>query len=178
MSAYNFGKMTGILTGVVIGLVVLVVIFVICNKNRKLKTEYDERQQILRGNGYRFGFYAMTVWAGIQILLAAMDIELPLQPVTQAFSCIFVGVLADVLYCIFHDAYWGLNNNRKRYMIAFLIIAALNFAIAFGAYKSGNLIVDGKLGAVGTNLLCAILFLLTGVALIIQQIREKSPEKE
>ena len=75
MSAYNFGKMTGILTGVVIGLVVLAVIFVICNKNRKLKTEYDERQQILRGNGYRFGFYAMTVWAGIQILLAAMDIE-------------------------------------------------------------------------------------------------------
>ena len=178
MDAYSIGKMAGVLAGIAIGAVVVVIILAICNKNRKLKTEYDERQKIIRGNGYRFGFYAMTGWAVVNMLLSFAGIELPMEGAVIAFSYIFIGALADVLYCIFHDAYWGLNNNKRRYLISFLAIAVLNLFISFGAYRNGSLIVDGKLGATGTNLFVAVLFLLIGLAMIIQSFRDKTPAED
>ena len=111
MEAYSLGKLIGVITGFVIGLALVVIIAAICNKNRKMKTEYDERQQILRGKGFKLGFYAMVIWAALNIVLSVAGFAIPAKPEILAFSYIVVGVLADVVYCIFHDAYWGMNNN-------------------------------------------------------------------
>ncbi|MBP5385090.1 MAG: hypothetical protein J6Y57_08985 [Lachnospiraceae bacterium] len=178
MDAYSLGKMTGVTAGLLIGFLVVAVIAVICNKNRKLKTQYDERQQIARGKGFRFGFYSMIAWAVINEILAFGAIELPIEPAMMAFSYIFIGVATDVTYCIFHDAYWGLNNNKMRYLICFLFVAALNVFVVIRTLRSGELFVDGRLGTYGINAFCALLFVLIGIAIAIQMIREKSAGKE
>lgn len=173
MDAYSIGKTVGVLTGFVVGLVIVVIIAVICNKNRKVKTQYDERQQIIRGKGYHYAFYAIMIFAALNVVLSLAGLELPVVPEVLAFCYIFVGAATNIVYCIFQDAYWGLNNNKKRYLIVFLLIALLNIAIVVRSYLAGTLIEDGRLGTMGTNLLVAVLFLVTGLAILIQMIREK-----
>ncbi len=176
MEAYSLGKLIGVIIGFAIGLAIVVVIALICNKNRKMKTEYDERQLILRGRGFKMGFYAMVIWAAFNIALAVTGFEIPMEPEILAFSYIVVGVLTDVLFCIFHDAYWGMNNNKARYLILFALIGGLNLAVAIRAHLHGELVKDGRLGSLGINLFVAFLFVLIGCAVLIQMIREKSEQ--
>ena len=58
----NVFKSAGFVIGIVIGLIACVVLFKISNTNHKSKTEYDERQQVIRGKAYRYAFYVLAVY--------------------------------------------------------------------------------------------------------------------
>ena len=173
MSAFEIGRAVGAAIGMTIGVVLVLVIFMISNKNRKMKTEYDERQQIIRGKGYKYAFFGVTIYAVLCFFLGMMGLELPMEPAVEAFSYIFVGVVVNIVYCIIHDAYWGLNNNRKRYLIIMGAIVVLNTAVVIRTGMDGELVVYGMLSSVGINLLVTVMMLILFVTLGIHSIREK-----
>ena len=88
MSTYNIARFTGVLCGFAVGIVLVIIIAKICNRNRKMKTEYDERQNIVRGNGYKYGFYAMMIYAALLVVLGVAEIDLPAESCVTAFSII------------------------------------------------------------------------------------------
>lgn len=177
MDTVTTAKVIGVITGLIVGAIIVAIIAKIANKNHTFKTEYDERQKVLRGQGYRYGFYGMIILATFNILLGIAGVELPMEPAVVPFVYIVVGVLINCVYCILKDAYWGLNNNRIRYIIIFIATGIVNLIVPIRAAVCGELIVDGKLSLPGINLLCSAMLLLVGIVLVVKDIIDRSGEE-
>ena len=74
----NIFKSAGVAVGIVFGLILAIALIMISNKNRKIKTEYDERQLRVRGDAYRYAFYTVVIWEVILFVLAFGEIRLPI----------------------------------------------------------------------------------------------------
>lgn len=178
MSAYNVGKMIGAFVGMAVGIAIVIIIAKVANKDRRVKTEYDERQTALRGIGFKYAFYAMTIYAGINTVLGIAEISLPMEPQVMNFSYIIIGCLVDICYCVFNDCYWGLNNKRKSWGIAMFIAGAVNAFAAIMAAVEGRLIVNGLLSTPGINLFCAILLIALAVITLCKSLSDKKEGAE
>ena len=110
------------------------------NRNKKLTTEYDEMQKQIRGEGYKYAFYAVLILEAVLCVLT-MGIVLPAEPYVVHFFAIFVGITVQACYCIWRGAYIGQNTNLQRYVILMAIVSVFNLSSAFMAWRSGELIV-------------------------------------
>ena len=127
---YNIGRIVGVLSGVLIGLVIAVIMLRFVNKNKKMTAEYDEMQKLVRGRGYMYAFYTVLIFEALMCVLS-MGVELPAEQGVIHFVAIIIGVTLHACYCIWHNAYVGLNMNLKRYVIIMAVIAVggLMFAV-------------------------------------------------
>ena len=139
---YNIGRMFGVISGVLIGLVIAVIMLRFVNKNKKMTAEYDEMQKLVRGRGYMYAFYTVLVF--------------------EALMCV-LSVTLHACYCIWHNAYVGLNMNLKRYVIIMAVVSVFNLWVAFTAWREGELFSDGMFRAQTINLLCGLMFAVIGV---------------
>ena len=167
MESYNIGKAVGLATGIIFGLIICFIVFKYMNKDKKFLTKYDERQQVARGKAYMYGFWAVMIATACVIIAETAGI-LPVAALTRNFLIIFVGIIVQVSYSIFNDAYYGINTNKKRFMIVCIIAGLCNLLGVIGSIKGGNFIEDGVVTDAGTNLLCVILMFTIAVELFIK----------
>ena len=168
----------GAAVGLLIGLIICVILFRYANTDKKIKTEYDERQQIVRYRAYRLAFYTIMVFEALVCIAGIGGFELPMVSYVQHFTGVMIGATVLGVYCIWHDVYWGLNNNKTRYMLIFVFTAILNCIPIIGAAKSGNLIIDGKLGMAALNIMVIAMLIVVVVTLLIKQIADKGGKGE
>ena len=161
-------KSASIAIGIMVGLIVAVVLCIYANRNHRAKSEYDERQKEIRGRGYQYAFYAICIYEFIMMVLGIGDIRFPFEPYLFHFAGILIGVIVLSGYCIWHDAYWGLNNNRKRYALLFLVTGILNAIPVIGAMTHGGLTTAPLL-----NLMVLLMLLILGSELLIKYLVEK-----
>ena len=178
MSEYSIGKLVGALVGFVVGIVLVAIFSKFANKNRKLKTEYDERQKVLRGEGYKYGFYAMAIYAVLNTILGIADYSLPVEPAVYNFSYIFIGAVVDIGYCVFHDCYWGLNNNKSKWCIVMGFAGLINAVAVVIACTEGAFIYNNMISTPGINLLCAILCLFLAISVFVKSLMDKKEAAE
>lgn len=170
----NIEYLAGVLVGVVFGLVLVALIFRLTKTDKSSKCKYDERQELVRGKGYRYAFGAMVIYNGLMTVLKLADVPVFMQDEIMLFISLLLGVVVYAAYCIWNDAYFALNENRKRVLIAFGLIAAINLFVGVKNGIDGILIVDGELTYASLNLLCGILFLIIFVVLGIKGIAQKA----
>ncbi|MCR4907622.1 MAG: hypothetical protein K5985_02255 [Lachnospiraceae bacterium] len=174
--------MNGISLGFVVGLMVAAVI-VVCiykyaNKDGKVKTEYDERQKAIRGNAYRYAFYTEIFTQTLILWLLMSKIELPVENYALLFIGIIAGCTVLAGYCIWKDAYWGLNNNHRRYNIIIIVGIILNiFPVAMQA-MSGTLIENGKIGMPMLNITVLVMMAVVYIEILIKRAVSKKAEAE
>lgn len=166
---HNTARMIGIAVGIMIGLIICLILFRVMNKDGKIKTQYDEMQQITRGKGYKYAFYAILICEAILIPLSVGNVRLPLDNACLHFLIIFIGVIIHITYFIFKDAYVGLNTNMKRFMIIMVVASVINFTSAFAAFKDGEMMIDGQFQSPFINLLCGLLFVILAIELLIKK---------
>ncbi len=166
-------RSAGFMIGLVIGLILVVVLLRFANYNKRVKTEYDERQKEIRGKAYQYGFYAMMIYECIMIAVRLGGVSLPVEPYVLHFAGIVFGGMVLSGYSIWKDAYWGMNNDRKRYAIIFLVTAALNAIPVVASVKAGNLS-----GAPIMNVICLIMLGFLGAELLIKHLMDKGGEEE
>ena len=159
----NIYKSAGITIGILVGLILAVALILIANNNRKFKTEYDERQLRVRGDAYRYAFYSVIICEVILLILAIGEFTLPIPEYVLHFGGILIGCLVLSGYCIWKDAYWGLNNNRKRYGIILVVAGLLNALPLYMALSTGS-VSDFPY----VNLLTCIMLLVVGVELLLK----------
>ncbi|MBO5556380.1 MAG: hypothetical protein J5927_04270 [Oscillospiraceae bacterium] len=164
----NIYKSAGVAVGIVIGLIVAVALILIANNNRKIKTEYDERQLKVRGDAYRFAFYTVMIWEVILFVLAFGEVHFSIPDYVLHFAGLLAGILVLSGYCIWRDAYWGLNNNRKRYGIILVVAGLLNAIPLFGGPASWE-----ATNFPYVNLLVCAMLLLVGVELLLKHLLDK-----
>ena len=169
----------GITTGLIVGLVIAFALLKIANTNHKMKTEYDERQQSIRGRGYMYAFYTLLFFEVVKMILSAGEVELPIEP--YALDCIGLILGCTVLgtYCIWNDVYWGLNNNKKTYYIIFALCIIFNIIPIAGQAANGTLVEDGKIGLPILNIMVLFMIIVLGAELIIKKIiGDRNSEQE
>lgn len=172
------GRIIGVALGLVLGIILCLVVFVTANKNGKIKTEYDERQNEIRGKGFKYAFFTALVMLGIFACLDVTEIYLPISQATIYMFIVATSVGVDAVYNILNDGYWGLNNDKKKYEIFMAIIGLFNLGWSLFMYVDGRLIVDGVLSFAAINLICGILFLVLFVAMFIKSFSSKDDEGE
>lgn len=161
-------SMIGLAIGITVGLIACIFVFKYMNKDKKMVTKYDEMQDIVRGRAYKYAFWVLLICIAILACLDVGGIDLPLERLVLYFVLIFISILVQTGYCIWNDAYIGINTNVKRFVIVAVVISAINLLSAFAAIKGGHMIVDGKLSTPFVNFLCAVLFLLIGIEIVIK----------
>ena len=164
-------KSAGLTVGILIGLVLAFALILISNNNRKVRTEYDERQLRVRGDAYRYAFYSVIICEVILLILAFGEVTLPVPDYVLHFGGILIGCLVLSTYCIWKDAYWGLNNNRRRYGIILVVAGLLNAVPLFGALSRRS-----TLDFPFVNLLTCIMLLVVGVELLLKHFLDHRAE--
>ncbi len=161
-----------------IGLIICVIIFKAINTNKKMKTEYDERQQKLRGWGYMLGFYTIVVYEAVMMIITMSGVSLPVHDYILHSAGIFIGCTVLCVYCIWNDVYWGLNNDPKKYMWVIVIALALNVFVAVNSIRSSGIYEDGKLGFPMVNIMVVIMMTVLIIELLIKHFAVKSDDGE
>ena len=175
--SYNIGKSIGVAVGIIVGLIIAVLLVRFGNTNKKVKSDYDERQIRVRGDAYRYAFLTVMIYEGIMIVLEIGEIPLPIDGYLMHFAGVLLGLVVLSAYCIWNDAYWGINNNRRRYGIIFVAAALLNVVPVVGAVTNGTFMKDGKFTTPFINLMVCVMLLVIGVELLMKQHLEKRAEE-
>lgn len=167
MDSYSIGKASGIAFGIIVGLLICVIVFRYVNRDKKLKTHYDERQEAVRGRAYMYGFWGCVIGAAIVICIDTAGIVFA-NRLTMDFLVIFIGILVQVTYSIWNDGYYGLNTNRKRFYAICIIAGLVNLLVVIANIVNGTFIENMVLSDSAVNLLIVILFLIVAAELIIK----------
>ena len=171
-------SMIGLAIGITVGLIICIFVFRYMNKDKKMATKYDEMQEIVRGRAYKYSFWVLLILIAILACLEVGGIELPMEKLVLYFILIFISVLVQTGYCIWNDAYIGINTNVRRFVIVAVVISIINLFSAFAAFKTGNMMVDGKLQTPFVNFLCAVLFLIIGIEVFIKYASDKRASED
>ncbi|WP_068449000.1 hypothetical protein [Caviibacter abscessus] len=106
--------------GIIIGMLVSVIIVYFIKKKYINENEfiYDERQQIIRGEAYKYAFFLMIFAV---LFFSLFEIKL-FDKTTNVFIPIYIGISVYTIYCIFNYAYFYRNMSKKKYIIKIFII--------------------------------------------------------
>lgn len=164
--------------GITLGLIIAVIILKICNTNKKVKTEYDERQEAIRGRSYKWAMY--TAW-GLMLLLMTLElseVQIPVERAVVYFTVMIISAVVQITYSIWNDSYFGTNNDFRKYVIAFIIITLINAACAIMVTINGRMVVNGVLSFNFVNAECALLFIILGIQLFIKNRLDRKESEE
>ena len=171
----NPAQATGLLIGVVFGLIIAAFLIRYMNRDKKWKTEYDEMQQRARGKAFCYAFYTVMILEAVLIFVDLFGIRLPMTAAVTHFTLIVIGIVVLACYCIWHDAYVGLNTNMKRYTIIVVVAGAINLLAGIMAIANGTIWMNGQLQTPFINLLCA--FMLIAIS-IVMTAKKAADERE
>lgn len=164
----------GFLCGLLFGLGLFLLLMKLTKKEGFLKCKYDERQKLVQGNGFRYGFQTNICLNLLYILFYSVFqksyTDLPLT--------LFIGILAGILvyacYCIWNEGYFSLNEYPRRVVILLLILLAVNGMIAAQMLHGGvDLFCDGMLSfQPWANLFCAAACIIILGVMLMKKCRD------
>lgn len=159
----------GVLTGILLGIVLIYFILRYTKTDRTVKCKYDERQKQIRANGFTYGFYTCMICNAVFAVAPLMEIHLPADLSVQMFLSILFAAAVQVCYCIWKGAYFSLNEDRKKVLVAFAFIALVNLLLGIFSFYSGKAFTEGRLNLRSLNLFCGLLFLLIFAVLFFRK---------
>ena len=150
-----------------VAIIVIIMLFVNSGDNR---AKYDERQILEQGKAFKLGFFATLVALGLAITADLFDIVTRIDPRALYGSAIFVGLTFYVIYWVWHEAYFGLNQRTVPIMIMLGAIGLLNTFLSVSNILTGQLIENGRITFRIMNLFCAVVFLVLFATLLIKKL--------
>ena len=174
-TAYAAGLAFGILFAAAI-----LLIFRKFNKN-KLTGTFDERQELVRGRGYKYATFTLLVLMTIDLLLEGMGIfeKIVITRELAIFFIIVTGVLVYALYCIRNDSYFGVGNDTRTYRAVMWVVIVCNLISGISGLRDGAFTPDGKLsfGPVA-SLIFVVMFAAVMIALYVRKRSSAAEESE
>lgn len=167
----GIGSVVGI--GVIVGVLIGLVVLILCNSNRKIKTDYDERQEAIRGKGFKYSAYTAWILLVIYMLAEINEINLHMNSDVVALTIFIISAMVQVSHSIWNDAYWGENNNIRTYAIVLTICLIINVSASIASITNHTLIVDGNVTWRAISVECSLVVIITGIQAIIRGITEK-----
>ena len=167
---------TGLAVGIIVAIVILGIIWKF-SKN-KMKGKFDERQELVRGRGYKYACFTLLGLLTLDLLLEcfrAFEV-LPITRELYLFFMILVGVMVYALYCVKNDSYFGVGMDTRTYRAVMWIVIVCNAISAVSGLMDGGAMEDGKL-AFGPW--AALIFVIAFIILMISlKVRSRSADLE
>lgn len=174
---YQLGFFLGGLFTVIIGGIFIVLILRYTKTDRSVKCKYDERQQLIRGVGFKYGFFALIIYNAAASFLISIEEKPHIDYAAIMLMGMLFGLFVYAVYCIWNEGYFSLNENPRRVVVAFIVIAILNFGVGFRSYLHGILIENGMLTVQCINILCGILLVMLLLVMAAKHICKGREEK-
>lgn len=134
------------------------------------KCEYDERQELVRGRGYKYGFITLAVYYALDYMVLNIFEREWAQQHVDILIGILLGIGVYAIYCIMNEAFLSLRENQKRYIITLVFVMICNAAGAAVPLISGeSLIEDGRITSNCINLFCALLLTIILFVMALKQ---------
>lgn len=172
---------TSYAAGLAFGIVTALIIFgLIWKFNKKsMKGTFDERQELVRGRGYKYACFTFLGLLVIDLLIESLEAfeTLPITRTLAIFIMILAGVMVYALYCVKNDSYFGVGTDSRTYRAVMWIVIVCNAVSGFTGLKDGAM-EDGKL-AFGpcASLLFCLAFVILMISISVKQ-RKAAEEAE
>ena len=161
-----------VVLGILLGTILVILSILALTKKKRLSgTRYDERQELEQGRGFRAAFFTVLASIFVTLILELTGITPGRDSVLLYEICIFIGIIVYVVYCIWHECYFALNEKRPTMVVIFLCIGAANLLlsvprlIANGLYED-----DGNVTTTVLNLMCAITCFVLLITMVVKKI--------
>lgn len=104
--------------------IALLIIFFILTLKQSKKSNYDERQELIRGRGYKYGFLTILSLDAIFLILNG---QVKVSSLLMIMIPLFAGVWVFSMYTIWNSAYFALDQNKvKLFSWIFVIVGVMN----------------------------------------------------
>lgn len=156
MSMYK----VGMITGIVITVLLAAVFAKYVNKMRKGPCKYDERQELVRGKGFKYGFLTLMAYDLVMGGLYLDEAPGWCDTMMQNLLGIILAVSVFGVYCIWNDAYMSLNESPSVVYLVFGGIGGMNLLAGTMNWIHGSVVENGRLTFRGANLMLGMIFAL------------------
>ena len=105
-----------------------------------------------------------------------LGVEYPADNYALFMIGVIIGLLVYVIYAIWNEAYFSLNENPRIVMIVLGFIGFVNLGIGIMRMVEGTFLTDGKLTFNSINFMLGIAFVIIFVILAAKQVVNKKEE--
>lgn len=174
----NLGMLAGILCGIIVGTIIVILFLKLTKKDASVKCKFDERQELIRGRGFKYGFFTLLIYdAFVAFFYESLALNQYIDSILLHLIGIFIAILVYVSYCIWNEGYFSVNENPKKVLIGFAVIAVFNFLIGYMQLKDKGIFENGVLTYRCINLLCGFIFLIIFAQLLMKKLLIKAEEE-
>lgn len=175
-SGLGIGFKVAFVIGLAVGLLVVAICVAASKKGDEVKNQFDERQELVRGQGFKYGFFTMMIANAALLVLNILEIPLFSNMEVAMTASIVIGVSVFASYCIWNDGYFALNENRRSLLIMLGLIGVLNLVIGIGNIFAGVIMENGAFTFRSTNLFCALMFIVVFIVMLAKHIKDGKEE--
>ena len=155
--------------GVLIGLLFVVILMTSATKGEDVKAKFDERQELVRGKGFKYAFFGMLFWEAALFTLEPLGITIPMTLGDASLISILIGATIYASYCIWNDGYFALNQRNGVIMTVLIIMGLFNLMLGIQSFVEGYAWVDGQLSTRSSNLFCGIMMIIVCVVMLLKK---------
>ncbi len=168
-----------IVAGVILFIAAAAVAYSMMRRSRGGEQKFDERQTLARFKAYRAAFWTLVAYLTLNALYASVSGQKWGDAIVEPLTGICAAFTVFVVLCVFSDAYFALNENRRLYLILFAVIAIANGALVILNAASGDgFITDGALNFHVMNIVVLAMFVILFIALAIKALIARREAKE
>ena len=170
-------KVLGFLTGAVCAtLVALLARRMVIRKNGN--PEYDERQTLVRGKAFQYGFYALLLYNAVYAMAcAALEREL-MEPMLSGLLGVYVGLLVLGLYTIWNGAFFPVGAPQRLKVWLWFVLGVVCTVLSARYAQSGAFVADGMLTLECLQPIAGGTFFVLGAAILLRQRRDRREADE
>ncbi|MCI8634224.1 MAG: hypothetical protein HFJ05_01310 [Eubacterium sp.] len=146
-------------------------------RGRWKRYQYDERQEIVRGRGFQYGFAAMAAALILQAVYTdwlAQFFSYEMLPLL----CLCIGILVNTVYIILHDGYFPVNEHPMTVFFCLAVLFLSNLFQTIHAIRIGVFVQDGEAMAGVGYLILAVIFLIELLAILCRFIIKRKEKEE
>lgn len=166
----------GVIFGFIVGIILVYILRLVINTGESSKSEYDERQILVRATGFKYGFVALALFNILIGMLYVIEMDIPVEIGILLISGVILSIMVSVTYCIFREGYFAMNEDRKRVVIAFSVILVFNTISIIINAKSGTIVNNGKLAVGSLNIVGAIAMVYVLIIIAIKAFVDKKED--
>ena len=161
-------------------IVLMAALIYAANKQRKQDgyVDYDERQLLIRGNAFKYGFYAVCLYGTVYFLFTRSTEMALMQDGVAAFLGVLLGVAVFAVYSVLNGAQFTKSSPMRSFLILYGLVIVMNLVSTGLHIHAHDFIRDGVLTDAIIYPAVALAFLAAFIATLVQGMRDRKAEAE
>lgn len=130
--------------------------------------QFDERQELLRGQAYKHAFFCMVLIGIAFFFLLDVLLEFGISGGAALVITVFAGLLIFAVECVWKEAFFSLHQHPKKLLILYIILGCINTFNGCVNLREEN--VGRELPPIPGMIMlcCGILFLAVSAAILLR----------